>query len=226
MHRRERDRRHRVRPGRAAGHPARRRGDPGDPGVPPRRPRDAAGPAGGAPAGEARLHAPGSGATATSATTSSAQLIAQDRRLARHRDRARLLDGARPTGRPGRRRLPDGRGAVSGRAGRQPGPAGDVAGILSFVPWGRDGYSLDVMRRNPQADNGVTEFMVAGLMAGRPGDRHPPGLAELRGLPVRLRGGRPDRRRTDPPAVAAAAAGRLALVADRVAVPLQREVPA
>ena len=44
-------------------------------------------------------------------------------------------------------------------------PGGDVAGVLSFVPWGEDGYSLDVMRRNPGADNGVTELMVAGLMA-------------------------------------------------------------
>ncbi len=40
-----------------------------------------------------------------------------------------------------------------------------VAGLLSFVPWGRDGLSLDVMRRNPEADNGVTELMVTGLMA-------------------------------------------------------------
>ena len=48
---------------------------------------------------------------------------------------------------------------------RTPEPAGDVAGILSFVPWGTDGYSLDVMRRSPAADNGITEFMVAHLMA-------------------------------------------------------------
>ncbi|MDQ1700921.1 MAG: lysyl-tRNA synthetase, class, partial [Frankiaceae bacterium] len=27
-----------------------------------------------------------------------------------------------------------------------PGPVGDVAGLLSFVPWGSDGFSLDVMR--------------------------------------------------------------------------------
>ncbi|OYO21043.1 lysine--tRNA ligase [Enemella dayhoffiae] len=40
----------------------------------------------------------------------------------------------------------------------------EVAGLLSFVPWGRDGYSLDVMRRNPEADNGVNELMVAELM--------------------------------------------------------------
>ena len=41
----------------------------------------------------------------------------------------------------------------------------EVAGVLSFVPWGSDGFSLDVMRRNPNADNGVTELMVCGLMA-------------------------------------------------------------
>ncbi|WP_375424221.1 bifunctional lysylphosphatidylglycerol synthetase/lysine--tRNA ligase LysX [uncultured Friedmanniella sp.] len=46
-----------------------------------------------------------------------------------------------------------------------PGPVDDVAGLLSFVPWGSDGFSLDVMRRSPQADNGVTELMVCGLMA-------------------------------------------------------------
>ena len=45
------------------------------------------------------------------------------------------------------------------------GPMADVAGVLSFVPWGTDGFSLDVMRRHPDADNGVTEFMVTGLMA-------------------------------------------------------------
>lgn len=45
------------------------------------------------------------------------------------------------------------------------GPQQRVAGILSFVPWGRDGLSLDVMRRNPGAGNGITEFMVASLMA-------------------------------------------------------------
>lgn len=40
-----------------------------------------------------------------------------------------------------------------------------VMGLLSFVPWGLHGLSLDVMRRSPEAENGVTEFMVAGLMA-------------------------------------------------------------
>lgn len=48
---------------------------------------------------------------------------------------------------------------------RSRGAAPTTAGLLSFVPWGGDGLSLDVMRRDPGADNGVTEFMVAGLMA-------------------------------------------------------------
>jgi lysyl-tRNA synthetase, class II len=42
---------------------------------------------------------------------------------------------------------------------------GEVAGILSFVPWGSDGFSLDVMRRHPEAENGVTELMVCGVLA-------------------------------------------------------------
>lgn len=44
------------------------------------------------------------------------------------------------------------------------GAADDVAGILSFVPWGSDGFSLDVMRRHPRAENGVTELMVCSLL--------------------------------------------------------------
>ncbi len=40
----------------------------------------------------------------------------------------------------------------------------EVVGILSFVPWGADGLSLDVMRRNPNAENGVVELMVSRLM--------------------------------------------------------------
>lgn len=42
---------------------------------------------------------------------------------------------------------------------------GQVAAILSFVPWGADGLSLSLMRRHPQADHGVTELMVCTLMA-------------------------------------------------------------
>ncbi|ARZ66423.1 lysine--tRNA ligase [Streptomyces albireticuli] len=42
---------------------------------------------------------------------------------------------------------------------------GRMIALLSFVPWGRDGVSLDVMRRDRAAPNGVMEFMVAQLCA-------------------------------------------------------------
>jgi lysyl-tRNA synthetase class 2 len=41
---------------------------------------------------------------------------------------------------------------------------GDLKGLLSFVPWGRRGLSLDLMRRDRAAENGITEFMVAGMV--------------------------------------------------------------
>ncbi|WP_128792906.1 MULTISPECIES: bifunctional lysylphosphatidylglycerol synthetase/lysine--tRNA ligase LysX [Streptomyces] len=40
--------------------------------------------------------------------------------------------------------------------------------LLSFVPWGTDGVSLDLMRRDRAAPNGVMEFMVTELCAAAP----------------------------------------------------------
>lgn len=40
-----------------------------------------------------------------------------------------------------------------------------LVGVLSFVPWGRAGASLDLMRHHKDAPNGVTELMVTELMA-------------------------------------------------------------
>ena len=40
---------------------------------------------------------------------------------------------------------------------------GKLRAFLSFVPWGRNGLSLDLMRRDPSADNGLVELMVASL---------------------------------------------------------------
>jgi lysyl-tRNA synthetase class 2 len=37
---------------------------------------------------------------------------------------------------------------------------GRVRGMLQFVPWGEDGLSLDLMRRDREADNGLNEFMI------------------------------------------------------------------
>jgi len=42
-------------------------------------------------------------------------------------------------------------------------PDGALRGFLSLVPWGRTGLSLDLMRRDPTAGNGLVELMVAGL---------------------------------------------------------------
>jgi lysyl-tRNA synthetase, class II len=45
---------------------------------------------------------------------------------------------------------------------------GDVRGLLHFVPWGQDGLSLDVMRRDRGAENGIVEQLVAGVLAAAP----------------------------------------------------------
>ena len=41
---------------------------------------------------------------------------------------------------------------------------GRLRGLLQFVPWGADGLSLDLMRRDRTADNGLNECMIAGLV--------------------------------------------------------------
>ncbi|HEX5120264.1 MAG TPA: phosphatidylglycerol lysyltransferase domain-containing protein [Pseudonocardiaceae bacterium] len=43
---------------------------------------------------------------------------------------------------------------------------GVVRGMLQFVPWGADGLSLDLMRRDRDVpDNGLNEFMITSLLA-------------------------------------------------------------
>ena len=41
---------------------------------------------------------------------------------------------------------------------------GVLVGLLHLVPWGPDGLSLDLMRRDPGADNGVVELLVTELV--------------------------------------------------------------
>ncbi len=41
-----------------------------------------------------------------------------------------------------------------------------IIGVLSLVPWGRTGASLDLMRRDPTSPNGVIELMVTELATG------------------------------------------------------------
>ncbi|OKJ06124.1 phosphatidylglycerol lysyltransferase domain-containing protein [Kitasatospora sp. CB01950] len=42
--------------------------------------------------------------------------------------------------------------------------AGRTAALLSFVPWGEDGLSLDLMRRDRESDPGLVEYTVARLL--------------------------------------------------------------
>ncbi|MEW2121362.1 phosphatidylglycerol lysyltransferase domain-containing protein [Streptomyces sp. NPDC005474] len=44
------------------------------------------------------------------------------------------------------------------------GEGGELKALLSFVPWGPRGLSLDLMRRDRDADNGLMEFMVIELL--------------------------------------------------------------
>ncbi|MFL6239775.1 MAG: phosphatidylglycerol lysyltransferase domain-containing protein [Actinomycetes bacterium] len=41
---------------------------------------------------------------------------------------------------------------------------GRLHGVLQFVPWGSDGLSLDVMRRDRAADTGLNELMIVRLL--------------------------------------------------------------
>lgn len=45
-------------------------------------------------------------------------------------------------------------------------PSGRLRAVQSYVPWGNSGLSLDLMRRDPASENGITEFLIAGLMLG------------------------------------------------------------
>ena len=49
-------------------------------------------------------------------------------------------------------------------ADRQPWHSDTVVGMLSFVPWGATGLSLDLMRRAPDSPNGTVELMVSDLL--------------------------------------------------------------
>ncbi|KJK57889.1 membrane protein [Saccharothrix sp. ST-888] len=41
---------------------------------------------------------------------------------------------------------------------------GELSALLSFVPWGEKGLSLDLMRRDRDTENGLMEFMVIELL--------------------------------------------------------------
>lgn len=45
---------------------------------------------------------------------------------------------------------------------------GRLRGFLHFVPWGPDGLSLDVMRRDRDADRGLNEFLIVAALRAAP----------------------------------------------------------
>ncbi|MCA1219482.1 phosphatidylglycerol lysyltransferase domain-containing protein [Streptomyces sp. 8L] len=52
-----------------------------------------------------------------------------------------------------------------------PEPYGDLKGILHFVPWGDDGISLDLMRRDRTADPGLNELLIVATLQAAEGLR-------------------------------------------------------
>ncbi|MEW1721766.1 phosphatidylglycerol lysyltransferase domain-containing protein [Streptomyces sp. NPDC093109] len=49
-----------------------------------------------------------------------------------------------------------------------PGPYGDLKAVLHFVPWGTDGMSLDLMRRDRSADPGMNELLIVAALQAAP----------------------------------------------------------
>jgi lysyl-tRNA synthetase class 2 len=50
----------------------------------------------------------------------------------------------------------------------EPGPHGDLKAVLHFVPWGTDGASLDLMRRDRSADPGMNELLIVAALQAAP----------------------------------------------------------
>ncbi|MFE6483215.1 phosphatidylglycerol lysyltransferase domain-containing protein [Streptomyces sp. NPDC057757] len=49
-----------------------------------------------------------------------------------------------------------------------PAPYGDLKAVLHFVPWGGDGVSLDLMRRDRAADPGMNELLIVAALQAAP----------------------------------------------------------
>jgi lysyl-tRNA synthetase, class II len=58
--------------------------------------------------------------------------------------------------------------ATAHRADGVPGPYGDLKAVLHFVPWGTDGVSLDLMRRDRSADPGMNELLIVAALEAAP----------------------------------------------------------
>ncbi|MFC4611849.1 phosphatidylglycerol lysyltransferase domain-containing protein [Streptomyces maoxianensis] len=48
-------------------------------------------------------------------------------------------------------------------------PYGDLKAIIHFVPWGTDGMSLELMRRDRSADPGMNELLIVASLQASPG---------------------------------------------------------
>lgn len=103
---------------------------------------------------------------------------------------------------------------------------GELRGLLHFVPWRDNGLWLDLMRRDRTAENGVVEQLVAGVIrdATRLGiTQVSSNFAVFCSVFARRRTARSRARSA---ALARRASQTVQVLADRVAVPSQREVPA
>ncbi|MFD5537287.1 phosphatidylglycerol lysyltransferase domain-containing protein [Streptomyces sp. NPDC127079] len=58
--------------------------------------------------------------------------------------------------------------ATAHKTDEEPGPYGDLKAILHFVPWGTDGASLDLMRRDRSADPGMNELLIVAALQEAP----------------------------------------------------------
>ncbi|MFE2632626.1 phosphatidylglycerol lysyltransferase domain-containing protein [Streptomyces sp. NPDC059374] len=58
--------------------------------------------------------------------------------------------------------------ATAHKSDAEPGPYGDLKAVLHFVPWGTDGVSLDLMRRDRSADPGMNELLIVAALQAAP----------------------------------------------------------
>ncbi|MGW0711118.1 phosphatidylglycerol lysyltransferase domain-containing protein [Streptomyces sp. NPDC002643] len=58
--------------------------------------------------------------------------------------------------------------ATAHRSDEVPGPYGDLKAVLHFVPWGPNGASLDLMRRDRSADPGMNELLIVAALQAAP----------------------------------------------------------
>ncbi|GAA5212138.1 phosphatidylglycerol lysyltransferase domain-containing protein [Streptomyces thinghirensis] len=58
--------------------------------------------------------------------------------------------------------------ATAHKQDAEAGEYGDLKAILHFVPWGPDGVSLDLMRRDRSADPGMNELLIVAALQAAP----------------------------------------------------------